>query len=186
MERIAYARLFSTVVGLLLVVLGLAELLASAEFRNPEITSDLLGLYPANGWAASLHLVIGMIGLALARPLPRLFTLLAGVIFLGLGIWGVLAPNGDLLLGVLPATRTVNLLNLLIGGLGLLAFAASRWDRIRNAAGGWLERSRRRNERRRQRRGRRRATRRRRTTGQNTRQPGTTRDRTPKPGGRTG
>ena len=43
---------------------------------------------------------------------------------------GVLAANSTLLFGVLPATRPVNGLNLLLGLLALVALAASRWDRI--------------------------------------------------------
>lgn len=162
-ERIAYARLFSTVAGLLLVGLGLAGFFTSAGFRNPGITADLLGFYPVNGWASTLHLTAGLIGLGLARPLPRLFALLAGILFLALGIAGILAPNGDLLLGVLPATRSVNLLNLAIGALGLIAYVASRWDRIRSGLRHRMERLRRRAERRQGRRRHRRAARRRRS-----------------------
>lgn len=160
-ERIAYVRLFSTVTGLLLVVIGLAGFLTPAAFRNPEITSDLLGFYPVNGWANTLHLAFGLAGLGLARPLPRLFALAAGIVFLALGVWGILAPDGQLLLGVLPATRAVNVLNLLIGGFGLAAFAASRLDRIRATGAAWAGRLERRRERRRQKRRRRRAVRRR-------------------------
>lgn len=148
MERIAYPRLFSTVAGLLLAMLGLFGFLVSAEFRNPELTSDLLGLYPVNGWANSFHLVAGLIGLGLARPLPRLYALLAGVAFAALGVWGIAAPNGELLFGWLPATRSVNLVNLAIGLLGLAALAASRWDRITSALSTWASRFRRNRERR--------------------------------------
>lgn len=163
MERIAYPRLFSTVAGLLLVVIGLAGFTTSAGFRNPEITSGLFGFYPVNGWANALHVVAGLAGLALARPLPRLFALLAGTAFLVLGAAGILAPNGELLLGGLPATRSVNLVNLAIGVLGLAAYAASRWDRLRRAASGLAGRFERRLERRRQGKRRRRAARRRRS-----------------------
>ncbi|MDQ2622108.1 MAG: DUF4383 domain-containing protein [Actinomycetota bacterium] len=147
MERIAHPRLYSTLVGLLLVLAGLFGFLVSSEFRHPELTSDLLGFYPVNGWVNSFHLVAGLVGLALARPLPRLFALLAGVGFTALGVWGVLAPNGELLFGSLPATRTVNLINLGIGLLGLAALLASRWDRIAAAFATWFGRLGRRRER---------------------------------------
>lgn len=161
MERIAYARLFSTIAGLALVALGLAGFATAAGFRNPEITSDLVGFYPVNGWANTLHLAAGLIGLGLARPLPRLFALVAGILFFALGVWGVLAPDGHLLFGVLPATRSVNLLNLLLGAFGLVAYIASRWDRIRTQGVAWLERIRRRRERRKRQKRRQRAVRRR-------------------------
>ena len=38
-----------------------------------------------------------------------------------LGVWGILAANGTWLLGGLPANRWVNLVNLLIGLLGIVA-----------------------------------------------------------------
>lgn len=147
MERITLPRLYSTVAGTLLASLGLAGFLVSSEFRNPELTSDLLGIYPVNGWVSSLHLVAGLIGLALAGRLPRLFALLAGVGFTALGLSGVLAPNGELLFGCLPAPRTVNLIYLGIGLLGLLAVVASRWDRIGATFAGWIEKVGRRRER---------------------------------------
>jgi len=136
MERTAYARLYATLAGTLLTLLGFVGLLVNTEFRAPELTSDLLGFYPVNGWANVLHVGIGLLGLVLARPLPRLFALVAGLFFTGLGLWGVLAPDGTLLLGDLPALRWVNALNLLLGLAGLTAYAASRWDRFKAAAAG--------------------------------------------------
>jgi hypothetical protein len=65
---------------------------------------------------------------------------IATILFLGLGVWGVLAPNAELLFGVLPATRPVNLVNLLLGGLAAAALIASRWDRIKAAAASREER----------------------------------------------
>ncbi len=136
MERTAYARLYATVAGSFLVLIGFAGLLVNSEFKVPALTSDLLGFYTVNGWANVFHVAAGLLGLFLARPLPRLFAILAGVVFTVLGLWGLLASNGTLLLDGLPATRWVNLLNLLIGFAGLGAYAASRWDRITEWSGG--------------------------------------------------
>ena len=130
MERTAYARIFATVTGALLVLLGFIGLLVNSEFQTPELTDDLLGFYTVNGWANVFHIGAGLLGLFLARPLPRLYALLAGVVFTGLGVWGLVATDGTLLFDGLPATRWVNLLNLLIGLSGIAAYAASRWDRI--------------------------------------------------------
>lgn len=136
MERTAYARLYATTTGALLVLLGFVGLLVNSEFRAPELTSDLLGFYAVNGWANVLHVGIGLLGLLLARPLPRLYALLAGVFLTGLAVWGFVAADGTLLFGGLPALRWVNALNLLLGLAGLIAYAASRWDRITARAGG--------------------------------------------------
>lgn len=119
-----YTRIHATATGFVLVVSGLLGFLAGPEFENPELTGSLLGLYAVNGWANSLHLAIGLIALALAPGASRLWAFLAAVVFTGLGLWGVLAPDGTLLAGVLPATRTVNLINLLIGLSAVAALLA--------------------------------------------------------------
>lgn len=136
MERIAYARLYATICGVLLTLLGFGGLLANSEFQAHQLTSDLLGLYTVNGWANVFHVAAGLVALFLARARPRLFAVLAGLTFTFLGVWGILATNGTFLFDVLPAARWVNLLNLLIGLVGLGAYAASRWDRITATTGG--------------------------------------------------
>jgi hypothetical protein len=163
MERTAYARLYATLTGAFLVLLGFVGLLVNTEFSARELTDELLGFYTINGWSGVFHVGAGLIGLVLARPLPRLYALLAGIVFTALGVWGILATNGTWLLDGLPATRWVNLINLLIGLGGLCAYAASRWDRITAWAGGLGARFEARAERRRQKR-RRRKVRKRRAT----------------------
>lgn len=131
MERIGYSRLYATVSGAVLVLLGLAGLLENAEFDFPELTSDLLGFYTVNGWANVFHVAIGLLALLMARAWSRLYTLIAVVIFLGLGFWGVFAADGTLLFEKLPAARSVNLLNLILGFSGLACLLATDWNRIR-------------------------------------------------------
>ncbi len=125
-----YTRLYATLSGGLLILLGLAGLIENSEFDQPELWSELFGFYAVNGWASLVHIGLGLIALLLAQNLSGLWAALATIVFLGLGAWGVLAANAALLLGALPATRPVNLLNLLLGALALAALAASRWDRI--------------------------------------------------------
>lgn len=131
MERIGYTRLYATVSGAALVLLGLAGLLESSQFDFPELTSDLLGFYTVNGWANVFHVAIGLLALLMARTLSRLYTLIAAVVFLGLGLWGIFAADGTLLFSKLPAMRTVNLLNLLLGFSALACLTAGYWNRIR-------------------------------------------------------
>lgn len=128
--RAGYTRLYATLSGALLTLLGLAGLIENAQFDEPALWSELLGIYAVNGWASLLHIGLGLIALLAAQRLSRLWAVGATIVFLGLGIWGVLAADGTLLFGVLPATRPVNALNLLLGALALVALAASRWDRI--------------------------------------------------------
>jgi hypothetical protein len=144
MARTAYTRLYATLSGALLTLLGLAGMLVNSEFPKPVLWSELLGFYAVNGWANALHIVLGLTALLLARRISRLWALIATILFLGLGIWGVLAPDGDLLFGLLPATRAVNVVNLLLGGSALAALVASHWGRIGSTATSFEERLRKR------------------------------------------
>jgi len=141
-ERIGYTRLYATVSGAALVLLGLAGFLESAQFDFPELTSDLLGFYPVNGWANAFHVAIGLVALIMAARLSRLYALVAAVVFLGLGIWGIVAADGTLLFSKLPAFRAVNLLNLLLGMAALVCLLASGWTRIRETVAKRIERRR--------------------------------------------
>lgn len=141
-ERIGYTRLYATVTGLALVLLGLFGLLENAEFDLPRLSSDLLGVYTVNGWSSALHIALGLLALVMARAWSRPYALIAAVVFLGLGLWGVFAPNGELLFSKLPAVRSVNLLNLLLGFGAAACLLASCWDRIRRTVSDRLRRRR--------------------------------------------
>jgi len=129
-ERIGYTRLYATVTGAALALLGLFGLLENSEFDLAELHSDLLGFYAVNGWANAFHIAAGLLALVLARTWSRLYALIAAVVFLGLGIWGVTAPNSELLFSKLPAEREVNLLNLLLGLGAVACLVAGYRDRI--------------------------------------------------------
>ena len=156
MERIGYTRLYATLSGVLLVLLGLFGLLVSAEFEVPEISARLLGVYTVNGWANAFHVVIGLVALVMARRLSRPYALIATFVFLGLGFWGVFAPNAELLLSKLPAQRSVNLLNLALGFAALACLIAGSWQQIASRFTAWTEKRRTRTTRRERRRRKRR------------------------------
>lgn len=135
-----YTRIYATASGLLLVAVGLLGFAVGSEFGDPELTGSLLGIYAVNGWANSLHVLAGILALALAARASRAWALIGALLFTALGLWGILAPDGTLLAGVLPAPRTVNLINLLLGitaiaalGAGPLEARAIRKSRHRRA-----------------------------------------------------
>lgn len=130
MERTSYTRLFAVCSSTFLVLLGLVGFIEDASFTEPEIYGFLPGDYGVNGWANALHVLTGLMGLAMAARLSRAWALIALVLFGGLGLWGILAPDGTLLAGVLPATRSVNAINLVIGLLALFALVAGSWPSI--------------------------------------------------------
>ncbi len=138
-ERTGYTRVYATLSGAFLVLLGLFGLLENAEFEIPELGSDLFGIYAVNGWANLFHVAIGLLALIMARRLSRVYALIATLVFLGLAIWGISAPDGDLLFSKLPAERPVNLLNLLLGLAALACLVAGLWDRLTGLVAARLE-----------------------------------------------
>ena len=149
MDRDAFARLYASSTGILLCLVGLIGFAVGPEFAEPSLTEDLPGSYPVNGWVNSLHLVTGLLALGLARWRPVAWALIGGLLYTGLGLWGVFAPDGELLAGVLPAPRLVNLTNLLIGVAGFAALAAARTPPLRMPGGSRKRRIRRARKRRR-------------------------------------
>lgn len=149
MDRTSFTRFYASFTGLLLCLLGLAGFAVGPEFAEPDLTSDLIGSYRVNGWSDSLHLVTGLAALGLARSRPAAWALIGGLLYTGLGLWGVLAPDGELLAGLLPAPRAVNATNLAIGLSGLAALVASRTPPLRTAGVGRKRRLRRARRRRR-------------------------------------
>lgn len=135
MERTSYTRLFAVCSSAFLVVIGLVGFLEGPSFTEPELYSSLPGNFAVNGWANSLHVLAGLVGLAMASRLSRAWAVITLLLFGGLGIWGVLAPHGTLLVGILPATRSVNAINLLLALLALLALVAAAWPAIRKRTG---------------------------------------------------
>lgn len=124
MERLGYTRLYATVTGTLLVLIGLFGFLVNAEFKTPFLTDDLLGVMAVNGWANSLRIAIGLLALVMAQRFSRAYAIIAGIGLTALGLWGILATNGQLLADKLPAGKAANLLNLIFGLLGLAALVA--------------------------------------------------------------
>ena len=136
MDRAAFTRFYASSTGLLLCLIGLVGFAVGPEFAEPSLTGDLPGSYPVNGWVDSLHLATGLAALALARSRPAAWALLGGLLYTGLGLWGILAPDGELLAGLLPAPRVVNATNLAIGLTGLAALIATRTPRLRTPGAG--------------------------------------------------
>lgn len=109
MEPASPARLYATVVGALLVVLGIVGFFYTASFGDLDSYEDALGSLQMNGWLNLFYIAIGSVGLLVAGVSSRTYSLLAGLLFTALAIvgWG----SGGL--------------NLAIGVLGLVAVAGT-------------------------------------------------------------
>jgi len=120
------ARLYATLAGGLLVVLGIVGFFYSASFGSPGKVDEMLGAFAVNGWANALHIVTGALGLLVAGFAARRYALLVGSLSLACGVWGIALGGGEAILGILPVNTGGDLLHLAFGVLGIAAAFASR------------------------------------------------------------
>jgi hypothetical protein len=122
-EERSPAQVFALVIGLTLVVAGIAGFFYNASFdTGDELSRDaLIGILDINGWHNVLHIVTGVIGLALAGSYDgaRLFALVGGAVYILVAVAGFIAGNGSELIGLIPVNTEDNFLHLLIGIAGL-------------------------------------------------------------------
>jgi hypothetical protein len=125
MEPASPARLYATVAGALLVILGLLGFFYTASFGGSGSVEPALGALRTNAWLNLLYLAAGGIGLLLAGASSRSYALAAGWLFTLLAIWGWAIGGGDLILGFVPAGGGDEALHLALGLLGLAAAAGT-------------------------------------------------------------
>ena len=125
MEASSPARLYATVVGAVLTILGIIGFFYSASFGSPGTVDDIFGIFAVNGWHNVFHLATGLVGLAAAGYAARTYALAVGLLYLVVAIWGFIIGSGDSILSIVPVNAEDNVLHLLLGVIGLGAGAAS-------------------------------------------------------------
>ncbi len=90
MEPASPARLYATVVGALLVVLGIVGFFYTASFGELDRYEDALGGLRTNGWLNLLYVATGALGLYVAGVASRGYSLAIGLLYTLLAIvgWG--------------------------------------------------------------------------------------------------
>jgi uncharacterized protein DUF4383 len=121
MEPASPARLYATLVGALLVVLGIVGFFYSASFGSPGTVEAALGVFRVNAWLNLLYVAAGSLGLLLAGCASRPYALASGFLFTVLAVWGFAIGSGNAILGFLPANGGNDTLHLVLGLLGLAA-----------------------------------------------------------------
>lgn len=109
MEVPSPARLYATVVGALLVVLGLVGFFYTASFGGLGHYEDALGGLQVNAWLNLFYLGVGGIGVLVAGVSSRSYALATGILFTALALvgWGTGALHLTLgLLGLAAALGT--------------------------------------------------------------------------------
>jgi Domain of unknown function (DUF4383) len=119
------ARLYATVVGAVLTILGIIGFFYSGSFGSPGTVDDVFGIFAVNGWHNVFHLATGLLGLAAAAYAARTYALAVGLLYLVVTIWGFIIGSGDSILTIVPVNTEDNVLHLIVGLAGLAAGAAS-------------------------------------------------------------
>jgi Domain of unknown function (DUF4383) len=136
--RDALARRIATVVaatfvlvGILGFIPGITQNFDQMEFAGHESGAELLGLFQVSVLHNIVHLLFGLVGLALARraDAARIFLIGGGLIYLGLVVYGMVVDHATDA-NIVPVNDADNWLHLALGVgmvlLGLLTLPRRR------------------------------------------------------------
>ncbi len=122
MAEASPARLYATLIGSGLVVVGILGFFYSHSFGSPGEVGEALGAFAVNGWSNVLHFLTGALGLLVAGFAARRYALWLGAAYVVIAIWGFAIGSGEAILGFLPVSTADNFLHV---GVGLLGIAAA-------------------------------------------------------------
>jgi hypothetical protein len=129
MDERSPAEVYALVIGLTLVVAGIAGFFYSASFATGDGTERdaVLGILDVNGWHNLVHIASGVIGLLAAGSYrgARLYALGFGAVYLVVTLLGFIAGDGDEIFNLIPVNTEDNFLHLLIGIAGIGAGLAT-------------------------------------------------------------
>jgi hypothetical protein len=129
MEASSPAKLYATLVGAALTIIGISGFFYSASFGSPGSIDEEFGLLAINGWHNVVHLATGLLGLVAAGYAAREYALGLGLAYLVVAIWGFIIGSGDAILSIVPVNTEDNILHLILGLTGLAAGAAEAQPR---------------------------------------------------------
>ena len=116
------AQLYALLFGIVLLVVGLLGFIADSSFGTGSGVegSDFI-VFEVNGWHNIVHILSGVLGLAVWRrpDAARTYALGFGAVYLVVTIWGFI--TGDQVLWLIPVDTADNILHLLIAAAGLAA-----------------------------------------------------------------
>jgi len=101
MEPASPARLYATVAGALLVLLGIAGFFYDASFTSLDDLQRALGAVDVNAWFNLLYVVTGAVGVLVAGVASRTYAIAMGLLYTLLGIFGLGTEWLHLTIGVL-------------------------------------------------------------------------------------
>ena len=137
MEEASPARLYCLLVGAVLVIVGIIGFFYEASFASGDSirSADVFGVLAVNGWHNLIHIAIGALLLIAAGSAARGASLFVGVLSIVLCVLGFIATSNsgigfvaenDTLIKLVPVNNQDNVLHLIFGITGVIAFYASR------------------------------------------------------------
>jgi hypothetical protein len=137
MEEASPARLYCLLVGAVLLIAGIIGFFYEASFATGDSirTEDVFGVLSVNGWHNVVHIAIGALLLIAAGSAARGATLFVGILYIVLCVLGFIATSNsgigfiaenDTLIKLVPVNNEDNVLHLILGITGVIAFYASR------------------------------------------------------------
>jgi hypothetical protein len=127
-EAYTPASLYAGLIGAVLLVAGILGFFYSASFGSPGDVDAVLGILDVNAWHNLIHILSGVLGLLAFSAGPRAsrtYALAFGVVYMIVAIWGFIIGSGDSILGFIPINTEDNILHVILGVLGIGAYAAS-------------------------------------------------------------
>jgi hypothetical protein len=127
------AQVYAFTFGLVLLLTGILGFFYTADFSTGDATKDpanrdaVIGLFEVNGWHNVVHILSGLLGLALAGSWrgARLYAWGFGLTYLAVTVWGFAIGDGESILGLLAINTEDNFLHLAIALLGIMAALAT-------------------------------------------------------------
>ncbi len=121
------AQLYALVFGVVLLAVGILGFIADSSFgTGSDVEGSDFIIFEVNGWHNIVHILSGLLGIALSRraDTARTYALGFGAVYLVVTIWGFI--TGDQVLWLIPVDTADNFLHLLIAVAGLAAGLSSR------------------------------------------------------------
>jgi hypothetical protein len=127
-ETYTPASLYAVLIGGVLLVAGIIGFFYSASFGSPGNVDAVLGILDVNAWHNLIHVASGALGLLAFASGPRAsrtYALVFGVVYIVVAIWGFIIGSHESILGFVPVNTEDNILHVILGVLGVGAYAAS-------------------------------------------------------------
>ncbi len=122
------ASLYAGLIGAVLLVAGIIGFFYSSSFGSPGEVDAVIGVLDVNAWHNIVHILSGVLGLLAFRAgaqASRTYALVFGLVYIVVAIWGLILGNHESILGFLPVNTEDNILHVILGVLGVGAYAAS-------------------------------------------------------------